>query len=96
MYRFILIPLLFIGPADLTLSLGIPFDFANPTFKSAVDRVAKAAAAHKKAWGLPIGSVDAGKAMLDKGALFLSHGSDIGAIRSGYLGYRALYNQLGA
>lgn len=33
---------IFVGPFDLSISMGIPGDFANPDFQAAVDRIVKA------------------------------------------------------
>lgn len=37
------VDILFVGPADLSFALGVPRDFKNPIFLSALDRVLKAA-----------------------------------------------------
>lgn len=46
-----------------------------------IERVARAADKHNKAWGMPVQSPDHGKELIDMGALFLSHGSDTSVIR---------------
>lgn len=89
------IDILFIGLADLSLSYGIPFQFENEILKNAIDKVAKATAKYNKWWGLPIGSVEYGKRMIDKGARFFAHGADIIAIKDGFLQYRKVFDQLG-
>ncbi|KAL7425270.1 hypothetical protein Q5752_000958 [Cryptotrichosporon argae] len=45
---------LFIGCADLCMELGIPGQYDNPVFRSAVDKVAKAAAAAAELNGAPV------------------------------------------
>jgi len=45
------VDVLFIGPADLSLRLGVPCDWRHPKFVRAVTRVAAAAAEHGKVLG---------------------------------------------
>lgn len=72
---------LFIGPGDLGLRLRQLQ--SNLTMEACVDRVAKAAAAHEKAWGLPVGTVEELRSFQQKGAQILAHGSDFMAIMHG-------------
>lgn len=70
----------FVGPADLSASLGIYADTDNPIFQEAVRKVAEAAAKNGKWWGIPVGSPEAARKYLDMGASFLNYSSDLGAI----------------
>ncbi len=85
------IDVLFIGPADLSLSYGIPFQFEHPTLKKAIERVRDAAAAQGKWWGTPFGSIEEGKWLVENGARFLAHGADVLAIKDGFLRYRKTF-----
>jgi len=89
------IDLLFIGPADLSLSYGIPFRFDHELFKKAVDKIAQAAADNDKYWGTLINSVEHGRELMDKGARLLIHGGDLLAIRDAFLSYRKVFDELG-
>ena len=46
------VDILFVGPADLSFALGVPRDFKNPIFLSALDRVIKAAKSCAKQAGI--------------------------------------------
>src|SRR5262245_47722666 len=50
------VDLLFIGPADLTISYGVLFDFDHSYVQRAIDRVAAAAANAGKWWGTTSGT----------------------------------------
>ena len=67
---------LFIGPLDLSYSLGVPRDFESVIFKEAVAKVLE----HCKKAGKPVGilatSAEAGESYLKQGFDFLAVGSD--------------------
>lgn len=46
------VDLLFIGPADLSQSMGLPGQWSHPDVLKAVEKVAKACTAHGVAWGI--------------------------------------------
>jgi 4-hydroxy-2-oxoheptanedioate aldolase len=75
---------LFIGPYDLTLSLGIIEEFENPVFWKAVERIIAAAGAAGVAAGLQ--SVDTGLLLKARslGARFLMYSSDVAVLFAGY------------
>ena len=79
------IDVLFIGPADLSLSLGIPFQFSDAEFLKAVERVKKAAEKHGTWWGTPASSVSAAAEYYGQGARFLAVGSDFQMLKTGFL-----------
>jgi 2-keto-3-deoxy-L-rhamnonate aldolase RhmA len=67
---------LFIGPTDLTHSLGIPGQFDHPTYLAAIERVVTATESHGKATGILLrdaGTLDRHLAM---GIRFIGLGSD--------------------
>jgi 2-keto-3-deoxy-L-rhamnonate aldolase RhmA len=70
------VDLLFVGPADLSLSLGVPLQFQHPKMEAAIDRVASAVARAGKWWGIPTGSLKAAQSALDRGARMVTCGSD--------------------
>lgn len=78
------IDILFVGPGDLSQSLGVPLQFDHPKMKDAFARVAKAAGASGKWWGSTSGTEDHIRMLLDKGALFISQGSVIRMVVEGY------------
>lgn len=75
---------LFIGPYDLTLSLGIIEQFDNPIFWQAVDRVFKAAAQNGIAAGLQTRNIDLLLEARKRGGRFLIFSSDTGVLFDGY------------
>lgn len=70
----------FIGPADLSCSLGIFAEWDHPLLASAIEKIAAAAKKHGKWWGIPVGSPEEAQKYLDMGASFLNYSGDIGAI----------------
>ncbi|MBI4907088.1 MAG: aldolase [Acidobacteria bacterium] len=68
--------LLFVGPADLCMSLGVPFQFDHPLIEAAHDKVAAAAAKHGKWWGTITSTAAIAQRMLDKGARMVTCGAD--------------------
>jgi len=68
----------FIGPGDLSSSLGVRG--GSPELDEAIRVVAASAAKHGKWWGLPVGSTEAAQKYLDMGARFINYSSDLGAI----------------
>jgi 4-hydroxy-2-oxoheptanedioate aldolase len=67
---------LFVGPADLSISYGVPFQFKHPDVQKAIDRVANAAAKAGKWWGMPTGSPEATQLALSRGASIVTGGND--------------------
>jgi 4-hydroxy-2-oxoheptanedioate aldolase len=70
------VDLLFVGPQDLSFSLGVPFDLGSPTFQAALGRVRDAAGRHGKACGLLVGDGAAAAARHAEGWGFVAIGSD--------------------
>ena len=75
--------IMFVGPADLSQSYGIPLQMQSPVMQDAIKRVAEAAAKHGKHWGLPVGSVEAGEKYYEMGARFLACGAAIIILQQG-------------
>ena len=75
---------LFVGPGDLSQSLGVPLQFGHPKMKEAFTRVARAAADHGKWWGSTTGTEEHMGMLLDMGALILTQGSVIRMVVEGY------------
>ncbi len=78
------VDVLFIGPYDLTLSLGIIEQFDKPIFWEAVDRVFKAAAQNGIAAGLQTGNIELLLEARKRGGRFLMYSSDTGILLNGY------------
>ena len=86
--------MLFIGPADLSQSLGIPGQWDPPEMRQATKRVAKAAKEHGVAWGiLPRDPAHASFA-LENGCNLLSLGMDVWFFQQGLRAYWSNWNEL--
>jgi len=70
------VDVLFVGPADLSHSLGIPGDFANPLFRSALATVVDACARHGKSPGILLYDPPTFEPYLRLGFRFMGVGAD--------------------
>jgi len=77
------VDVLFVGPADLSHSLGIPGQFANPTYQTALRKVVQACRAHGKAAGILLYDKAAFKPHLDLGFTFVGIGADVSFVNDG-------------
>ena len=68
---------LWVGHFDLSASLGIPGEFDNPRFTSAIERTIEAARANGKATGRLVGSVEEGIAMHAPGFDLICYSGDV-------------------
>lgn len=75
---------LFIGPYDLTLSMGIVEQFEHPRFWKAVERTLNACAKAGIAGGLQASSFDMLRRARDCGARLLMYGNDMTVLLEGY------------
>jgi len=87
------IDILFIGPGDLTLSMGIPLQLDHARYRDAVARIAAAAARHGKWWGLPVGDVAAAQRFAEQGARLFNIGGDYGMLRTGFVNLRQNFDR---
>jgi 2-keto-3-deoxy-L-rhamnonate aldolase RhmA len=88
------IDILFVGPADLRQSYGIPLQFDHDLMRAAVTRVAEAAARHGKWWGLPGGNAEQGAIYYDMGARFLAAGGAILLLQQAYKQLRSDFDPI--
>lgn len=77
------IDVLFVGPADLSISLGIFGEFQHPRFLEAIQATAKAAIRHGKAAGTLLQTPEQFHQFYDLGYRFLACGSDGNFMNSG-------------
>lgn len=77
------VDVLFVGPADLSHSLGIPGQFANPTYQDALRRVVAACRAHGKAAGILLYDPASFAPHLDLGYTFVGIGADVSFVNDG-------------
>jgi 2-dehydro-3-deoxyglucarate aldolase/4-hydroxy-2-oxoheptanedioate aldolase len=87
------VDVLFVGPADLSLSLGIPGEWEHPRFWEAVERVARAAEKHGVHWAvLPLNAAFA-RRCVELGCRMLSLGLDVWAMQRGLTAFQADYRE---
>lgn len=72
---------LMIGPADLSVNLGVPLDWECETFMAAVRRVAAAAESAGKAFGVITSGVDPARRWIDLGARVVIAGADVALLK---------------
>ena len=77
------VDLLFVGPSDLSQSLGVTGDFFNPKCIEALDRVGAACKNHGKHWGAVCVSPEHAAAMVERGCRMLSPTADVKMISAG-------------
>ena len=77
------VDVLFVGPADLSHSLGIPGQFANPVYQDALRSVVAACRAHGKAPGILLYDHASFRPHLDLGFTFVGLGADISFVNEG-------------
>lgn len=70
------VDVLFIGPSDLSMSLGIFGEFSNPLFKDSIKAIIAAAEKAGKATGILIFNPDDYRMYFDMGIRFIACGSD--------------------
>lgn len=75
---------IFVGPFDLSISMGIPGQFQCPEFLAALDRILKAAKANGKFTMIFTGNEDWIKDYYEMGFDMVAYGLDIGMLISGY------------
>jgi 2-keto-3-deoxy-L-rhamnonate aldolase RhmA len=77
------VDVLFVGPTDLTHSLGVPGQFDHPTYLTALEQVVSAAEGAGKTSGILLRDAAALPRHLELGFRFIGLGSDIAFIASG-------------
>ena len=68
---------LWVGHFDLSVSLGIPGEFANPTFTAAMAKIVAAAKKHNKSLGRLVPNVQQGQEFYAQGFDFICYSGDV-------------------
>lgn len=89
------VDVLFFGPGDFGVLAGVPGQFDHPRVEEAIREVAAAAKAAGKHWGMPAGSPERAKQLLDMGARLIAHGADIIWIKNALEEMRRRFGPLG-
>ncbi len=74
---------LFVGPADLSHSLGVPGQFGDARYQNSLGRVIEACRAHGKAPGILLYDHASFQPHLDLGFTFVGIGADISFVNDG-------------
>jgi 2-dehydro-3-deoxyglucarate aldolase/4-hydroxy-2-oxoheptanedioate aldolase len=74
---------LFVGPADLSLMLGVPGNFLHPDCVAAVERVAAACRRHGKSWGAVTPTPEHAALCAEKGCQMISLTNDVRLVNAG-------------
>lgn len=77
------VDMLFVGPSDLSLALGVPGEFLHPTCLAALDAVRAACERYGKRWGAVAANPEHARAMVDRGLAMLSPASDVKLLNAG-------------
>jgi 4-hydroxy-2-oxoheptanedioate aldolase len=89
------VDVLFFGPADFTVLNGIPGQFDHALVREATRTLADAARRAGKHWGMPCGSVEQARQLMEMGARFLCHGADIIFVKNSLEEMRRRFAPLG-
>ncbi len=87
--------ILFVGPGDLSVAMGIPGDIENKKIWDVIEKVAKMANKYDKFAGTVALSPERAKRLLDLGYRFLTAGADIIFLRESFLKLKSEYEELG-
>ncbi|MCC6417718.1 MAG: aldolase [Gemmataceae bacterium] len=90
------VDLLFIGPADLSQSMGIPGEWEHPRLWQAYERVAAAARVHHLSWAILPQSPAYARRYVELGCRMLSVGLDVWTVQRGLRAFLAEYETVTA
>ncbi len=87
------VDLLFIGPVDLSQSLGVTGEFFHPKCIAAIDRVAAACAKHGKHWGAVTANLEHCDLLVGKGCRLITPTNDVRVINDGLSAFAAQFTK---
>jgi 2-dehydro-3-deoxyglucarate aldolase/4-hydroxy-2-oxoheptanedioate aldolase len=87
------VDLLFVGPADLSLALGVVGQFQHETLWDAIDRVAAACRRHGKAWGAVTPDTRFAERAIEAGCRMPTFANDVLVQRRGIAATRTMYEK---
>ena len=89
------IDILFLGPGDYSIRLGIPGQSQHSEIRAAEDRIARAASHAGIHWGLPVGSPEQAQDAIDRGARFICHQADLNLMKHALESIQNRFSPLG-
>jgi 4-hydroxy-2-oxoheptanedioate aldolase len=87
------VDILFVGPADLSQSMGLPGDWEHPRIWEALEKVAAAARAHHIHWAILPPNAAYARRCVNLGCRMLSIGFDVWAVNKGLKQFKADYGE---
>jgi 4-hydroxy-2-oxoheptanedioate aldolase len=88
------IDIIFVGPADLSHSLGFPGEFKHPKVQDAISKALAAAQKHHKFCGTPGLDDEYTKDLIRRGVKFITYGGDWGLLKKGFSAMRDRFHAL--
>jgi 2-dehydro-3-deoxyglucarate aldolase/4-hydroxy-2-oxoheptanedioate aldolase len=82
---------LFVGPADLSVALGVPGEYLHSSCLAALDRVGQAVAKVGKSWGILARGAEHAEKCRSLGCQLFAFGTDLGVAVQGFKSFRAMY-----
>jgi len=89
------IDVLFIGPADLSLALGVPGEHKHPEVVRAIRSVARVCQSHGLVCGTPALDPDHCRYLMDEGVRYFTDGSDWRMLVSGFRNVKEAFGGVG-
>lgn len=89
------VDVLFVGPADLSQSMGCPGETTRDEIVEVLRRVAAACKKYGKYAGAPSTSLERTERLLDMGYLFIAQGADLLFLRDSFINLRHEYEHIG-
>jgi len=88
------VDLLFVGPSDLSLALGIPGQFHDDRLWEAISTVAAACKKHGKHWGAVVPDPESARRAMDLGCRIPTVGNDVIALRRGIAAMQSAFDSV--
>jgi 2-dehydro-3-deoxyglucarate aldolase/4-hydroxy-2-oxoheptanedioate aldolase len=82
---------LFVGPADLSVALGVPGDYLHAKCVAALERVSNAVRQTGKSWGILARGAQHADRCRSLGCQLFAFGTDLGVAIQGFKAFRAMY-----
>jgi 2-dehydro-3-deoxyglucarate aldolase/4-hydroxy-2-oxoheptanedioate aldolase len=87
------VDLLFVGPADLSQSMGLPAEWDHPRHWQAIERIARAAQKHGTHWAILPPAVSYARRCVELGCKMLSLGIDVWFMKRGLQAFQDEYGE---
>jgi 2-dehydro-3-deoxyglucarate aldolase/4-hydroxy-2-oxoheptanedioate aldolase len=82
---------LFVGPADLSVALGVPGQFLHAKCVEALSRVSRAVKSVGKSWGILVRGAEHAATCRELGCQLFAFGNDLAVAQAGFVSLRKTY-----